>query len=44
MKFVEYPGKPWEQILPMASKEAVDLVRNLVVFESGNRLTASKVG
>ena len=44
MKFTEYPGKPWGDILPRANEEAVDLVRNLVVFESRRRLTAADVG
>jgi len=44
MKFAEFPGKSWKDILPRASEEARDLVANLVVFESKERLTAAKVG
>lgn len=40
MNFREYPGKWWPDILPHADADAVDLVSNLVVFESGRRLSA----
>lgn len=40
MNFKEYPGRSWQEILPHAHADAVDLVSNLVVFESGRRLSA----
>jgi cyclin-dependent kinase len=40
MNFKDYPAKDWSQILPSAEEQAVDLVKSLVVFESGWRLTA----
>jgi len=43
MQFYEYPAKPWEEILPVVEAEAVDLVRNLVRYESGERLKAVEV-
>lgn len=43
MNFRQYPGKPWPEILPGAEAEALDLVSNLVVFESSKRLSAEEV-
>ena len=43
MEFTRYPGKQWREILPGAEPEALDLVRRLVVFESGRRLRADEV-
>lgn len=43
MKFTTYPSKPWSEILPGLQQEELDLVRGLVVYESGNRLTADEV-
>ncbi|KAK5168623.1 mitogen-activated protein kinase [Saxophila tyrrhenica] len=40
MNFKQYPGKSWEELLPGAGQNARELVRGLVVFESGWRLTA----
>lgn len=40
MNFRQYLGKAWDEILPGIDESAVDLVRNLVVFESGRRLSA----
>lgn len=40
MNFRQYPGKQWEETLPHAGADAIDLVSNLVVFESGRRLSA----
>ncbi|KAI7229059.1 kinase-like protein [Hortaea werneckii] len=42
MEFTRYPGKGWREILPGAEPEALDLVRRLVVFESGRRLRAEE--
>ncbi|KAI6882907.1 kinase-like protein, partial [Hortaea werneckii] len=42
MDFTRYPGKEWREILPEAEPEARDLVRRLVVFESGRRLRADE--
>lgn len=39
-----FPSKSWEELLPDAEEDARDLVSNLVVYESGNRLTANQVG
>ena len=44
MNFTKYPGKEWSEILPGCDQHAIDLVRNLVVFESGDRLSANAVG
>ncbi len=41
MNFKEYPPRPWHEILPSAHPEAIDLVSQLVVFESGDRLQAA---
>jgi cyclin-dependent kinase len=43
MNFRQYPSKSWEQILPDVLHEARDLVTQLVVYETGRRLTAEKV-
>nr|POE55625.1 serine/threonine-protein kinase csk1 [Quercus suber] len=43
MNFVKYPARPWEEILKGASPAAVDLVRNLVVYESRERFSAEQV-
>ncbi|CZT25730.1 related to protein kinase PCTAIRE and related kinases [Ramularia collo-cygni] len=40
MHFVKYPGMAWEEILPGAEEYGVELVRNLVRFESGRRFAA----
>ncbi|KAI9717940.1 MAG: hypothetical protein M1828_007032 [Chrysothrix sp. TS-e1954] len=40
MTFREYPAQPWDVLLPEASKEARDLVSQLVRYESGERLEA----
>jgi cyclin-dependent kinase len=41
--YQEFPGHTWEELLPDASEEARDLVRKLVCYESGWRLTAIQV-
>jgi hypothetical protein len=38
MNFKQYPSKPWADILPGASSDAIDLVQNLVIYEYGRRL------
>lgn len=43
MVFYEYPAKSWEEVLPEASEEGRDLVRRLVTYESGARMTAAEV-
>lgn len=43
MTFVEYPAQPWDAILPNASETAIELVMNLVVYESTRRLKACDV-
>nr|POE93602.1 cyclin-dependent kinase 7 [Quercus suber] len=37
-----YPGKPWESILTGAPPNAVELVQNLVVYESTERYSAEQ--
>jgi hypothetical protein len=43
MKFTEYPSKPWDEILPGLESAGRDLVSRLVVYESGDRLSADEV-
>ena len=43
MRFTEYPGKTWEEILPGVQDEERDLVSKLVVYESADRLSAEGV-
>jgi hypothetical protein len=43
MRFNEYPRKAWEEILPGVQDEERDLVSKLVVYESGDRITADEV-
>ncbi|CAK3902839.1 Serine threonine- kinase csk1 [Lecanosticta acicola] len=40
MNFTKYPGKKWEDILPDVEAEGRDLVKQLVVFETADRLSA----
>ncbi|TKA23119.1 hypothetical protein B0A50_07149 [Salinomyces thailandicus] len=42
MNFTRYPAKAWEDILPQAVPDAVDLVRNMVVYESKQRLSVEQ--
>ncbi|KAF2862995.1 serine/threonine protein kinase, CMGC family [Piedraia hortae CBS 480.64] len=42
MRFTSYEGKGWDVLLPGADEKAVDLVRKLVVYESGQRLSAEE--
>ncbi|KAI9651226.1 mitogen-activated protein kinase [Ciborinia camelliae] len=37
-----FPSKSWEELLPDAEEDGRDLVANLVVYESSNRLTADE--
>jgi hypothetical protein len=43
MRFTQYPSKPWDEILPGVSSGGRDLVSKLVVYESGDRLSADEV-
>lgn len=43
MNFTKYPGRSWEDILAGASPRAIDFIRNLVVYESGDRFSAEQV-
>ena len=43
MRFQEFPGKSWKQILPGAAPDAVELVSKMVDFESTRRLKAEDV-
>lgn len=36
-------GTLWEQVIPDAQSEAVDLVRNILLYNSSKRLTANEV-
>jgi cyclin-dependent kinase len=38
-----FPAKKWEELLPGTENSAVDLVKGLITYESGNRLTAAEV-
>lgn len=42
MNFMKYQSKEWQDILPGADTDAVDLVSRLVVYESGRRLPAEQ--
>lgn len=44
VQFIEYPPQAWPTLLPGTSDVEQDLVRNLVRFESGDRLKAAQVG
>lgn len=43
MRFQDFPGKSWKDILPGVAGEAVDLVSKMVNYESTVRLTAEEV-
>lgn len=43
MNFAKYQARPWQSVLAKADKEAVDLVKSLVVFQSTQRLGAEEV-
>ena len=43
MRFMQYPRKPWEEILPGLKPQERDLVSKLIVYESGDRLSAEEV-
>ena len=43
MNFMKYRARHWQDILPSAEPEAVDLVSRLVTYESGQRLSAHQV-
>ncbi|KAK0875436.1 mitogen-activated protein kinase [Friedmanniomyces endolithicus] len=42
MNFTRYPARKWEDILAGADPSAVDLLSQMVVFESGQRLNAEE--
>jgi len=41
--YQEFPGHPWEELLPGVNENATELVGQLVCYESGNRLSAADV-
>jgi serine/threonine protein kinase len=41
--YQEFPGKTWEELLPDVDEKGRDLVKRLLCFESGRRLTADQV-
>lgn len=43
MRFTVYPSKSWEEIVSDIGDDERDLISKLVVYESGNRLTADQV-
>jgi cyclin-dependent kinase len=43
MAFVQYPPRPWTDVLPHASPDAIELVQRLVTYESGHRMKADEV-
>ena len=43
MTFVEFPTKPWEEILPRVPREEVEIVKGLVQYESGWRTRPMEV-
>jgi cyclin-dependent kinase len=42
--YQEFPGESWDGLLPGVDDISKDLVKKLVLYESGHRLTASEVG
>ncbi|KAK5944636.1 mitogen-activated protein kinase [Knufia obscura] len=40
VKWKEFPAKPWKEILPGASKTAIDFVSRTVCYETTRRMTA----
>jgi len=43
VQFYEYPSQDWSVLLPSLSEQERDLVGSLVKYESGSRMSASKV-
>ena len=43
VQFYEYPPQDWSALLPSLSEQERDLVGSLVKYESGSRMSASKV-
>ena len=43
MKFVQFPGRPWEQTLPGIDTEGMDLVARLIRYQSSDRVSAAEV-
>jgi hypothetical protein len=44
MRFQQFPGQSWQDILPGASEAAIDFVSKTACFESTSRMTAIEVG
>ena len=42
MAFRDFPAKSWDELLPHAPSLARDLVSKLIVYESGQRLSAEE--
>ena len=43
MEFHDYPNKQWSETLPDTGDDARDLVSKLLLYQSGDRLSASQV-
>ena len=43
MEFHNYPTKKWTEILPNVGDDARDLVSKLLLYQSGDRLSARQV-
>ena len=43
MEFHNYPSKQWSETLPGIGHDARDLVSKLLLYKSGDRLSASQV-
>ena len=41
--FPYHKGTLWEQVIPDAEPEAIDLVKNILLYNSSKRLTANEV-
>ena len=42
MAFVQYPPKVWTDVLPNATPDAIELVKGLITYESGDRMRAEE--
>ncbi|KAI9875663.1 MAG: hypothetical protein M1830_008137 [Pleopsidium flavum] len=43
MDFHSFPPKPWTELLPKVPADAIDLVNNLIRYQSSERLSAAQV-
>ncbi|KAK6503658.1 hypothetical protein TWF481_008661 [Arthrobotrys musiformis] len=43
MIFNEFPPQPWQTLLPNASSEALELIKNMVTYSQGKRLSAEEI-